>query len=87
MTKAMRSTEAYATLHSKLIQEVRSPLVHGEHYIPPTVEEEVVGQTIHCLMSAAMALCAMPEGAFADDDRTNIMNVVKNLGMLVRRIG
>ena len=79
MTKPMKATEAYATLHSKLIQEVRSEPVEAD-------PEPDAGPYMHCLLSAQAALCALPTHMFAADDRVDLLNVIKNLGMLARRL-
>lgn len=80
MTKPMNSTDTYRAKHVQLVQEVRSAPVES-------AGDPEAGQTVHCLLSASMALCAMPPHMFGPDDRTDILNVIKNLGMLARRIG
>ena len=79
MTKPMKATEAYATLHSKLASEVRSEPVEAD-------PEPDAGPYMHCLLSAQAALCALPTHLLSEHDRIDILNVIKNLGMLSRRI-
>lgn len=79
MTKAMRSTEAYATLHSKLIQEVRSEPVEP-------VEQPDAGMYVHGLLSACASVCALPKHMFAEDDINDIRNVRINLARLLERL-
>ena len=79
MTLAMKKTDAYASLHAKLVQEVRSEPVEP-------VEDVTAGQHIHCLLSAAVGVCALPKAMFADDDITDIRNVRTILARLIERI-
>ena len=80
MTAPMKANPTYQALHARLVEEVRSAPVEADDAY------DVAGQTIHCLLSAQAALCAMPDHVFDKDDRTDILNVIKNLGLLVRRI-
>ena len=76
MTKSMRSTDAYASLHSKLVSEVRSePLGDGV--------DLTAGRYVFDLLSASSAICALPRAMFAADDVQDIRNVIRNLSKLV----
>ena len=79
MTRPMKSTEAYAALHSRLIQEVRSEPVQ-------TVEQEDAGQYVYGLLSACASVCALPSHIFADDDIQDIRNIRANLAQLLARL-
>ena len=72
MTLAMKKTDAYASLHAKLIEEVRSEPLEAP-------EDAEVGNIVHCLLSAQAAVCALPAAMLAHDDITDIHNVIRNL--------
>ena len=74
MTLAMKKTDAYASLHAKLVQEVRSEPLEAP-------EDAEVGNIVHCLLSAQAAVCALPDAMLAEDDIRDIRNVIRNLSL------
>jgi len=79
MTAPMRTTPAYHSLHSKLVQEVRSEPV-------TPLECEDAGQHMHGLLSACASVCALPRHFFAADDIQDIRNIRANLAQLLARL-
>lgn len=91
MTKAMRSTEAYATLHERMLAEIRrsgptGPIEEVRSEPVEAVEDLTAGQYVFSLLSACASVCALPRHMFAEDDINDLRNVRINLARLLERL-